>query len=123
LFAQIPGEGASPRVRALWKGVCALHESALVERPLTPTLSPQAARGSRKARTDPYVSANAGRRHGAPFLLAAPPVVGNRTIDRGLSITPSLVEEITPVLTFRLGNNGIAGVFCALAPRLNDRLD
>jgi hypothetical protein len=35
---------------------------------------------------------------------------------------PSLAKQITPVLTFRLGGNGIAGVFCALAPSLHNRL-
>jgi hypothetical protein len=36
---------------------------------------------------------------------------------------PSLTEQIAPVLTFGLGGNGIAGVSCAVASSLNDRLD
>jgi hypothetical protein len=56
-----------------------------------------------------------------PLLSSAP---GEAVaIDRRIPITRSLAEQITPVLTVRLGNNGIAGVFCALAPSLNDRLD
>src|SRR5258705_13954126 len=50
LFAQIPGEGASPRVGASWKGIFTFSESALVERPLTPTLSPQAGEREQKRR-------------------------------------------------------------------------
>jgi hypothetical protein len=36
---------------------------------------------------------------------------------------PSLAEQIAPILTIRLGGNGITGVFFAFAPSLNDRLD
>src|SRR6202030_2916458 len=55
LFAQIPGEGASPRV-------CACGKSA----PLTPTLSPQErGEGAESSRT-PYVSAYGGGPWGRP---------------------------------------------------------
>ncbi len=47
-FALIPGEGASPRVRALWKGTLTLRDSALVETPPHP--DPLPASGEREQR-------------------------------------------------------------------------
>src|SRR5260370_38094753 len=51
LFAQIPGEGASPRVGASWKGAFTLHEAAPVERPPPPPPPPPpTARGTSSPR-------------------------------------------------------------------------
>src|SRR5262249_29380474 len=55
-------------------------------------------------------------------LLSSAPAAGSRSDRAKKPITPS-VEQIAPVLTLRLGDNSIAGLFCALAPSLNDRLD